>query len=79
MKIALPIFGILFGVLFILAAVFNWPIVVWGSPSDPMHPPPSGPTVGTDGRRMPPAVRVVVGLVGAAFVVLGIVTLVTSH
>lgn len=73
MKIALPIFGILFGVLLILAAIFNWPIVVWGSP------PPSGPTVGTDGRRMPPAVRVVAGLVGAAFVVLGIVTLATSH
>ncbi len=78
MKIALEIFAIVFGVVLILAAAFNWPIVVWGSPSDPMHPPPSGPTIGTGGRRMPPGVRVAVALVGALLVVLGVVFLVSK-
>ncbi len=75
MRIALEIFAIVFGLVLVLAAAFNWPIVVWGSPSDPMHPPPSGPTIGTGGRRMPPGVRVAVAIVGALIVVLGIVFL----
>ena len=75
MKIGLGTFGIAFGLLVILAAIFNWPIVVWGERTDPQHQPPDRPTIGSDGRRMPPWVRLIAGLVGAAFVVLGILTL----
>jgi hypothetical protein len=72
------IIGIVFGALLILAAAFNWPIVVWGSPSDPDNPPPDRPTIGTGGRRMTPPVRVAVAIVGAIMVVLCILIVAKS-
>lgn len=70
MKTVMGVIGIAFGALLILAAAFNWPIVVWGTPGDPQNPPPDRPTVGSGGRRMTPPVRVAVAVVGAIIVAL---------
>ena len=60
------IIGGIVGLLLVLAAAFNWPIV----------PIPSQvPSVGTGGRGMAPGIRAMVGIVGAILVVLAILVL----
>lgn len=57
------VIGGIVGVLLVLAAIFNWPIV----------PIPSNtPSVGTGGRGMSSGVRASVGIVGAILVVLAV-------
>jgi len=60
------IIGGIVGLLLVLAALFNWPIV-------PI--PSSHPSVGTGGKGMAPGVRAMVGIIGAILVVLAILVL----
>ncbi len=60
------VIGGIVGLLLVLAALFNWPIV----------PIPSNyPSVGTGGKGMAPGVRAMVGIIGAILVVLAILVL----
>jgi hypothetical protein len=66
LKMILAIFGLILGVVLILAAIFNWKIV----------PVPSDyPSVGTPAPGLPKAIRAMVGVVGAILALLGILTL----
>lgn len=60
------IIGGIVGLLLVLAAIFNWPIV-------PI--PAERPSVGTGGRGMAAGVRASVGIIGAILVVLAILVL----
>lgn len=60
------VIGGIVGLLLVLAAIFNWPIVP--IPSDV-------PSVGTGGRGMASGVRAMVGIIGAILIVLAILVL----
>jgi hypothetical protein len=60
------VIGGIVGLLLVLAALFNWPIVP--IPSDT-------PSVGTGGKGMAAGVRAMVGIIGAILIVLAILVL----
>ena len=66
MKQILAVFGGLFGLLLLLAAIFNWKII----------PVPSQrPSVGSPAGALSPATRLAVAIIGIIFIVLAILTL----
>jgi len=66
LKHILAIIGGLIGLVIVLAAIFDWPIIP--VPSD--HP-----SVGTPAGHLSKTTRLMVGIVGAILVVLAIMTL----
>lgn len=60
------IIGGIVGLVLVLAAMFNWPIV-------PI--PSETPSIGSGGKGMAPGVRAMVGIIGAILVVLAILVL----
>jgi predicted small integral membrane protein len=66
MKQILAVFGGLFGLLLLLAAIFNWKII----------PVPSQrPSVGSPAGALSPGTRLAVAIIGIIFIVLAILTL----
>jgi hypothetical protein len=65
MRTGLAIFGLVLGVVLLLAGIFNWRIIPW---------PSSYPSVGGPAKPMTPYVRITAMIIGVLFIVLAALT-----